>query len=284
MADTSKLGITKPTVGGSTGTWGTELNTALDDLDLALISNNGAEDSDNHAGLDFAYKNIALRVGTTITAIAAGTVTLADDTTNYVEVDVSAGTVVDNATGFTTGDIPLFEVVTAAGAIDTVTDKRAFLVPGHDELLHLSDTPSAYTDDAGKHLQVNAGEEAVEFTDELVGKNLEDYSETVDTEATSGAAYTINLENGNVHDVTLTDNCTFAFSNPPSSGNAGSFTLILRQDGTGSRTTTWPASVDWAGGAAPTLTTTASAVDVLTFVTVDGGTTWYGFLAGADFS
>jgi len=108
---------------------------------------------------------------------------------------------------------------------------------------------------------------------------LTDYSETLVTNATSGATETLDLESGNVFDITLSENCTFTFSNPPATG-AGSFTLILRQDGTGSRTATWPASVDWAAATAPTLTTTASAVDILTFVTVDGGTTWYGFVAG----
>ena len=97
----------------------------------------------------------------------------------------------------------------------------------------------------------------------------------------SGASYTIDLLVGNVFEITLTGNCTFTFSNPSASGNATSFTLILKQDGTGSRTTTWPGSVDWPAATAPTLTTTESAVDILTFFTTDGGTTWYGFLAGA---
>jgi len=111
---------------------------------------------------------------------------------------------------------------------------------------------------------------------------LKNYSETLTTANTS-TAYTIDLTNGNVFDLTLTGNCTFTFSSPPVSGKAGSFTLILTQDGTGSRTVTWPAAVDWAGGTAPTLTTTATTgVDVITFVTVDGGTTWLGFLAGGD--
>jgi hypothetical protein len=61
---------------------------------------------------------------------------------------------------------------------------------------------------------------------------------------------------------------TFTFSNPPASGKCGSFTIILTNGG--SQTVNWPGAVDWAGGSAPTLTT------------VDGGTIWYGFLAGAD--
>ena len=42
----------------------------------------------------------------------------------------------------------------------------------------------------------------------------------------------------------------------------------------------WPASVEWPAATAPTLTSTSNAVDVLVFQTVDGGTTWYGFVAG----
>ena len=69
---------------------------------------------------------------------------------------------------------------------------------------------------------------------------------------------------------------TFTFSNPSASGKSCSFTLILTNGG--SQTVNWPGSVDWPGGAAPTLTTTG--VDVLVFTTVDAGTTWYGFAAG----
>ena len=113
---------------------------------------------------------------------------------------------------------------------------------------------------------------------------IKDYGETLTTTASSGSTETLDLTNGNVFDVTLSENCTFTFSNPPSSGTAGSFTLILRQDGTGSRTATWPASVDWPAATAPTLSSGASDVDVFTFLTVDGGTTWLGFTAGLDLS
>jgi hypothetical protein len=57
-----------------------------------------------------------------------------------------------------------------------------------------------------------------------------------------------------------------------------SFILELTQDATGGRTITWPASVRCAGGSvAATLapTTTANAVNVYTFVTPNGGTTWF---------
>ena len=122
---------------------------------------------------------------------------------------------------------------------------------------------------------------AVNAGDQIISKAVfKDVGETLATNGTSGSTATIDLEDGNFHKVTLTANCTFTFSNPPASGTAGSFTLFLVQDGTGSRTVTWPTSVDWAAATAPTLTTTAAAVDVLTFITLDGGTIWNGFVAG----
>ena len=123
------------------------------------------------------------------------------------------------------------------------------------------------------------------MADQIVQKPvLKDIGETTVANATSGATDTIDLEDGNVHNVTLTANCTFTFSNPPASGTSGSFTLFLNQDGTGSRTATWPGSVKWAGGTAPTLTTTASRTDILVFTTIDAGTIWYGAVSGQDFS
>lgn len=109
---------------------------------------------------------------------------------------------------------------------------------------------------------------------------IKDYGETVnDIGATGGGTQDIDLESGNVVTATVdTSTTTFTFSNPPASGTAGSFTLALTNGG--SQTVNWPASVDWAGGTPPTLTT--SGVDVLTFFTIDGGTTWFGFAAGLD--
>ena len=111
---------------------------------------------------------------------------------------------------------------------------------------------------------------------------LLDYGETVNAIGSiGGGTQDIDLELGNVVTGTVdTSTTTFTFSNPPASGTAGSFTLILTNGG--SQTVNWPGSVDWAGGSAPDLT--SSGVDVLTFVTVDGGTTWYGFPAGLDMS
>ena len=123
------------------------------------------------------------------------------------------------------------------------------------------------------------GSGVVNHADYVVQRpNLKDYAETHNAIGdTGGGTDDIDLTAGNVVSATVsTGTQTFTFSNPPASANAGSFTLILTNGG--SQTVNWPGSVDWAGGSAPTLTT--SGVDVLVFTTIDGGTIWYGFAAG----
>lgn len=107
------------------------------------------------------------------------------------------------------------------------------------------------------------------------------YTEETAT-ANTGTAYTIDLANGTVQILTLTGNCTFTF---PTATAGKSFILILKQDGTGSRTVTWPSStnpVKWPGGTAPTITSTASKSDKYVF-TADG-TNWIGSNAGQNYT
>lgn len=91
-----------------------------------------------------------------------------------------------------------------------------------------------------------------------------------------GGTQDIDLDLGrSVSGTVDTSTTTFTFSNPKATGNEDIFTLRLTNGG--SQTINWPASVDWVGGIAPTLT--ASGVDELTFKTIDGGTIWVGLVA-----
>lgn len=107
--------------------------------------------------------------------------------------------------------------------------------------------------------------------------------ENVQALGNSGAAKTITAVDGTYVTLTLTANCTLTFPSP-TTGYAFSFTLEATQDATGGRTITWPASVKWPAGVPPTLTSTASKMDILAFVTRDGGTTWRGFTSGQNFT
>lgn len=87
--------------------------------------------------------------------------------------------------------------------------------------------------------------------------------------ALSGSA--IDVSAGSCFTKTITASTTFTITGAPS-GAVGCFSLILT-DG-GSQTVMWPSSVNWTDGTPPDLT--ASGIDVITFLTADGGTTWYG--------
>ncbi len=63
--------------------------------------------------------------------------------------------------------------------------------------------------------------------------------------------------------VTLTGNITTQTVSNVVVGKSGTITFI--QDGTGSRTTVWDSKFKFAGGTAPVLTTTAAAVDILSY-------------------
>lgn len=114
---------------------------------------------------------------------------------------------------------------------------------------------------------------SINFADQIAQRTvLKDYAET----KVAMAANDVDLELGNVQTKTISGSQTLTFSNPPASGSAGAFTLILTNGG--SSTVTWPTSVDWSAATAPALT--AAGVDILTFVTIDGGTIWYGVASG----
>jgi hypothetical protein len=105
------------------------------------------------------------------------------------------------------------------------------------------------------------------------------YTEEVATANTS-TAYTIDLANGSVQILTLTGNVTYTFPTPVA---GKSFILVQKQDGTGGRTVTWPASVDWPSATAPTVTATASKADKFVFTAIDSSN-WLGSVAGQNYT
>lgn len=106
------------------------------------------------------------------------------------------------------------------------------------------------------------------------------YADTVVALGNTGTAINLDVVSGGVFTATLTGNATITLRYPVSSG-ASSFTLILTNDATPSRTVAWAGgSFKFPGGAASlSRTTTANAIDIWVFFTPDGGTTWYGNIA-----
>lgn len=84
------------------------------------------------------------------------------------------------------------------------------------------------------------------------------------TTLTSGATVTPNFADSNNYTLTLGQSLTIANPSNRVAGQSGSIFLV--QDGTGNRTASWGSYWDFAGGTAPTLTTTAGAVDRIDYV------------------
>lgn len=94
----------------------------------------------------------------------------------------------------------------------------------------------------------------------------------------TGATPSLDLSTADFFTATVDQAATFSFASAPS--NVCAFSLLLTNGGAFS--VTWPTSVNWPGGTAPSLT--ASGVDLLTFITFDGGTNWNGMLSIGDAS
>jgi len=110
----------------------------------------------------------------------------------------------------------------------------------------------------------------------LVNPTVTNYTETPFT-ANTGTAITVALTNGTVQQLTLTGNATITM---PTAAAGKSFIIMLKQDGTGSRTVTW-STVSWPAATAPTITSTANKQDIYSFFS--DGTNWYGVTVGQNY-
>jgi len=119
----------------------------------------------------------------------------------------------------------------------------------------------------------------------ITGCTIEDYGLTSNSLTVSANAVACDLSTGNAFEVDLeaaTGTVTITLSNPPASGTYGECIIKVQQDTTASRAITWAGGTfAWPGGAAPTMSTAADAIDIYTFKTWDAGTTWYGDVSQA---
>lgn len=192
-------------------------------------------------GLTFGYMAGRVRYGSSILSIAASTIALTASATNYIEIS-SGGTVAANTTGFTSGYLPLFVVVTGTASITSVTDDRAFL--------------------------------SIPASGVFANATVQNYSEVVNAIGTaSTSTLAVDMTAGNIQTLTLGASLTLSVTNAAASGKSSNLTLYIYQDATGSRIITWPTLMT--GTTAPTaLKTAAGALNVVTMETIDGGTSW----------
>ena len=102
------------------------------------------------------------------------------------------------------------------------------------------------------------------------------FSDKVTVAGNTGTALTINANLANVVTATLNGNATLTLATPNAVANRStSFTLILTNDGTPSRTVALAGGTFYYPGGSISRTTTASAIDIWFFFSPDGGTSWY---------
>jgi len=135
-----------------------------------------------------------------------------------------------------------------------------------------SNLAAAITDETG------SGSAVFGTSPTIATPTINGYTEGIVT-ANSSTTYTFSLASATCFAITLTGNCTYTF---PTAVAGKSFTLYQIQDATGSRTVTWPGTVKWPAATAPTITSTASKADKLTFTCFDG-TNWVGSVAGSNY-
>jgi hypothetical protein len=106
--------------------------------------------------------------------------------------------------------------------------------------------------------------------------------ETKATPSIASNALSLNLTAATLFVVSLNQDVTITFSTPPASPKVFSFSIQFVADGT-LRSITWPTSVKWANATPPTMTSTNNKIDMFSFITHEGGTTWLGFIDGQNF-
>lgn len=153
--------------------------------------------------------------------------------------------------------------------LEKTADPNTWIVIGGGLEINTVLTELKTVDGAGSGLDAD-------LLDGFEAADLQEKFEPVTTVATSGATEDLDVSSAQFFDVTMDQNCTFTFSNPPSAGSAATIVLILR----GAFTATWPGSVAWSGAVEPPYTSPS----MYTFTTVDGGTTWFGTQSGEGFA
>jgi hypothetical protein len=115
--------------------------------------------------------------------------------------------------------------------------------------------------------------DVVGTTDEqtLSGKTVSNYGEGVTVIGNCSGSVDLDLNTANIFTATVTGETTFSVINPKASGTASSFVLILTAGG--DYQIYWPSTFYWPSGSIPTLT--SGGIDLITGMTVDGGTIWH---------
>ena len=194
------------------------------------------------------------------TTIATGDV--ANDAVTAAKID-------DDGTGFQMGDLTLGTTLTvgtavlpdASGGADIGSTSAEFgdVYIADDKKINFGSDQDAsieYDEDGDDQLKIGGAVTA--FTNAVIGKT--------DTDTSNTGSVTLDFDANQNFVLTLTGNVTLANPSTEKVGQSGFIAFI--QDGTGSRTVTLGTDYESAGGAGITLTSTASATDLVPYVVV----------------
>lgn len=192
---------------------------------------------------------------------------------SVTSVDFSGGTTGLTASG---GPITSSGTITLAGTLAVANGGTGITSLGSGVATWLG-TPTSANLISAVSDETGSGSLVFNTNAALTNPTVTNYIETPYT-ANSSTAITLALTNGTVQIITLTGNATITM---PTATAGKSFILLLKQDGTGSRTVTW-STVKWPAGTAPTITSTASKQDIFSFFA--DGTNWYGTTVGQNYT
>ncbi|MAH44399.1 hypothetical protein CMI37_01125 [Candidatus Pacearchaeota archaeon] len=253
---TTNYSLNKPAEGDQD--WATEINDNWDTIDgslqlLVLRDGTRALTANWDVG---AFKITASQLASDV---AIGTAPLVITSTTVV-----ANLNVDQVDGKDSTDFVLVDGTQAmTGALNL--DNDLDMATGAYDLLIIDNNAAALeiAESTNKYMVFDSTDGSEKIT---VHKETT-FNETVSFDAefdngNSSTADTVDWGVGNKQKSTMTGNCTYTFTAPNGPCNV---VLKLVQDGAGSRTATWPAAVKWPAGAAPTLSTGAAAIDLISF-------------------
>jgi hypothetical protein len=183
--------------------------------------------------------------------------------TDLTVTNAISGSVTGNS-GTVTTNANLSGVITSSGNVTSITTQT-----GTGTTFVVSNSPTLVTPTLGIATATRIGLGQAADSGAVMAATGQYFS----TQAT--CTVTLDWNNGNVQYIVLTNGGqTFTFANPKAGGR---YALILKQPAASSAgTVTWPATVLWPAGSAPTLTATNSKVDVITFIYDGTNTKYYG--------
>ena len=185
---------------------------------------------------------------------AISTAKLADDAVTAAKID-------DDGTGFQMGDLTLGTALLpdASGGADIGSTSAEFgdVFIADDKKINFGNDQDAsieYDEDGDDQLKI--GGKPVAFTNAAVGKT--------DTDTSNSGSVTLDFDANQNFVLTLTGDVTLANPSTEKVGQSGFIVFI--QDGTGGRSLTLGTDYESAGGSGITLSTAASATDIVPYV------------------